>query len=117
MENTNPIKVACIHHPDRIGICRTIAGTDLCGECAGIAEALDMSAAQKFFCYFSETFRVLTTWNGGQLALVTRSKREKNGGCVRGDRLHVWATALDGSRWYGTGPVETGNYVRIRRVK
>jgi hypothetical protein len=99
----------------------------VCYDCMDEWERSFMAGMPAFTCYWPGAIgqRItseplwLTTWTGGTLARITRCTRSRRiwmptGGTYR--RVDIWATAPDGSRWYGHG-TDSHNLITIRRIK
>lgn len=96
-----------------------ITGETSCYDCASKAEIELLRHVDRFFAYLSTDNRHVVTWPGGRVGTVTRYT-EDSGRWTRFGRVHrryVQVTDVHGNRWTGTGPVENGNYVRLRRMK
>jgi hypothetical protein len=87
-------------------------GKRVCYACADASERERMRTADSMFAYVSTDSRSITTWTGGKLATVTAVWTSD-----RARKTYVQATDVHGTRWYGQGPSETGNYVNLRRAK
>ncbi|MGH8897499.1 MAG: hypothetical protein ACRDZ4_10845 [Egibacteraceae bacterium] len=91
----------------------------VCYSCDDVRERADMAQARPgdtFFVYLSGDGEHVTTWTGGALGYVTRTRGSTSytpsGGYF--ERVYVRVRALDGSHWYGQGPGRN-MYVRLRK--
>lgn len=92
------------------GYATTLDGRKLCYACADEAQRAEMATSERFVAYVSSDGKRVTTWTGGELARVTASWQD-----MAGRRRYVRAVDPSGARWHGVGPVETGDYVSLRR--
>ena len=87
----------------------------ICYGCADTRERLAMRKDDKIFAYLSADQARITTWTGGVLARVTWVSFPKRVGFGR--RQYVNAIDATGQKWHGSGPVDSGSYVRLTRTK
>lgn len=87
-------------------------GYTLCYGCMYVDQAVSMRWETTFFAY--QAGNRITDWVGNRLGDVLRSKVNKAGFAPQ---LMVWVVDLHGQHWYGTGPTESGTYVRLRKIK
>lgn len=95
------------------GYATTADGRQVCPACADSLQAQEMAASKpghRVTLYLSADNRTVTTWTGGVLGRVTRVTRNERQTFVR-------VVDVDGNRWAGIGPAESGTYVNLRRVK
>lgn len=113
-ENELPRMLNCGH--DRVaeglsaGYATTYQGYTLCASCCDADQLASMQWERKLYAYHAAD--ALTTWFGGILGRVTRSK-------VTRDRrqVHVWVRDMFGQQWHGQGPAESGNCLSLRKLK
>lgn len=91
------------------------SGRTLCYPCADDKQRATMATSASVVAYISGTGARVTTWSGGTLAAVTGHSISRNG-WHRSEVWRWWATAPDGSRWYGAN-AGAGMVVTMRRVK
>lgn len=88
-----------------------------CYECCQAADLKAMADDGQLTAYLSSDGAKITGWPGFMLARVTREWQTSAGGFLSGHKVtRVWATAEDGSEWYGRGPGR-GMYIRLHRAK
>lgn len=99
------------------GIARTADDRTMCYACADDAQRADLLTESRVFAYLSGDGRKVTTWTGGELGTVTALWRDAGRWSTYGivHRCYVRVTDVHGQRWHGSGPVENGDYVRLRR--
>lgn len=75
--------------------------------------------AAHWVAYLGRDGRTVTTWTGATLgtvtSLTTSGARWSRYGPVH--RRYVRVTDIHGAHWYGSGPVENGDYLRLHRAK
>ena len=78
-----------------------------------------MRTARDFFAYISDDNKTVTTWTGAKLGNVTRRTVSQGRWSSYGitHRHYVRVTDIHGGKWYGSGPVENGQYVRLHRAR
>jgi hypothetical protein len=94
-------------------------GKRYCYACCDRDEIASLRTADRFFAYLSADHNTVTTWTGGKLGNVTRYKMDSGRWTATQGTVHrcyVRVTDVHGNDWTGTGPVENGSYVRLRRV-
>lgn len=84
----------------------------ICLNCADDMEVEELKTADRYFAYLSSDNQTVTTWSGRKLGSVTHYHYSRPA-----KRCYVRVTDVHGVRWYGSGPLETGTYVRLHRVK
>lgn len=91
-------------------------GAVACYICADIQQRADMRTHGGAFGYISSDNKHVTTWSGGTLLHITYISKPKHVGFGR--RQYVKAVdTFTGHHYSGSGPVDNGNYVRMRKVK
>lgn len=65
-----------------------------------------------WFAYLSSDCKTVTTWIGEKLGSVTYYNPSR-----RARKCFIRMTDVHGGRWYGSGPLDSGTYVRLHRVK
>lgn len=93
----------------------TATNERVCYPCADTRERLDMRKERKVFAYLASDQRSITSWGGGKLARVTWVSAPRHVGFGR--RIYVNAVDATGQRWHGSGPADSGTYVRLTRSK
>lgn len=117
---TNTALLDCGHLPTPTdgagtGYAYDAEGRTYCYPCSDDRERAEMAASASHLCYVSGTGARITTWPGGTLAVVTGHTISRNG--WHGSEVwRWWATAPDGSRWYGAN-AGAGMVVNMRRIK
>lgn len=122
---TTTTALDCGHEPTdhgrafATGAARTADGRRICYACADDEQRADMLTEPRFVAYLSSDQRRVTTWTGGTLGAVTRYTTDAGRWSTFGivHRCYVRVTDVHGNHWTGTGPVENGDYVRLRRIK
>ena len=98
------------------GYATMLNGAIACYNCADIQQRADMRMQGYTFGYIGEDGKYVTTWSGGVLLRVTYVSQPKRVGFGR--RQYVKAVdTFTGHHYSGSGPVDNGNYVRMRRTK
>lgn len=94
-------------------------GKKSCFDCCHKADVELMRTADRFTAYLSDDHKRITNWPGGKLGTVTEYTESRGRWSQHGivHRCYVRVTDVHGNKWYGTGPVENGTYVSLRRVK
>lgn len=87
-------------------------GETKCYACADQYEIDLLRTADRFVAYLSLDSKRITTWTGGTLGTVTRATDS-----APAKKTYVRVTDVHGIDWYGVGPIESGTYVSLRRVK
>ena len=87
----------------------------ICYPCADTRTRMDMRKTDTVFAYLAKNGRHVTTWTGGELARVLSVSPPRNSGFGR--RLYVRAIDPTGQRWHGSGPADSGKYVRLTKTK
>lgn len=129
MNATQTRKLTCGHAPTEptsfhsngvpmtTGYARTEDDRTLCYACADDEQRAELLTRSDVFAYLSSDRKRVTTWTGGTLGTVTRytvsAGRWSTFGIVH--RCYVRVTDVHGQSWYGSGPVENGDYVRLHR--
>jgi hypothetical protein len=110
---TSPI-VDCGHEaiPQGVGTgyAHLIDGRRVCYSCADEAQRRQVVQDHTFVGYLDSDARRVTTWTGGELAKVTRTKPTAD------DKVSVWAVTPDGRYWYGRG-AGRGMVLTMRTIK
>lgn len=88
-------------------------GRTLCYACMYAKQLEEMRCTTRLFAYHGAG-DLVTDWPGNKLGVITKSKITKVGTM---SQLRVWVTDVHGQRWYGTGPTENGNYLRLRKTR
>lgn len=106
--------------PLTTGVAHTPDGRSICYSCADDEqrEALLGAGTVPFVAYLSSDRKCVTTWTGGTLGTVTRYTTGQGRWSTYGivHRCYVRVTDVHGQEWTGTGPVENGDYVRLRKL-
>lgn len=101
------------HSETTRGYGRDAAGKTKCYDCCEADDLARIDAGEPFVGYLTD--RRVTNWPGRTLLSVTSVAEQPRVGF--GGRTYVRAIDRNGKHWYGSGPLETGTYVRMRRVK
>ena len=111
------------HSASTTGTAHTPAGREICLTCANDQELIAFLSSDRYLAYLSSDAKTITTWPGGHLAYVTRTRKRTaftpSGGWY--ERWDVWARGpVDETgkhrTWYGVG-IGPGCYVRLRRTR
>lgn len=84
----------------------------LCYECAYIAERVAMTMTDDYVAYLNADNSNVVTWTGRSLGSVTKVTKSEDA-----QKTYVRVRDLEGKDWYGTGPLDSGSYVRLHRTK
>lgn len=100
------------------GTCQTTDGRTICLNCAEVEEVENLKTATDYFAYLASDKKTVTTWTGGTLGFVTAYWQSKGRWSSYGivHRCYVHVMDVHGVKWYGSGPVENGDYVRLHRA-
>lgn len=97
----------------------SMAGNKFCYACSGYSDALAIGDPRVIrMMLYVNAQGVVVNWPNIALGHVTHKTlpvRHWNGRTLQPVRYKV--LMLDGSRWYGTGPTASGDYIRLTRYK
>lgn len=109
----------CGHTPTAIPGCTgtgygvTPDGYTLCYQC-GYEDTLAAMRWETTLFAYQASNGMVTDWPGHHLGKIT-AQRVVTGGVA--SRLKVEMIDLHGQRWHGTGPTDSGTYLRLRKAK
>lgn len=94
-------------------------GAKICYACADAAERATLKTAERAFGYLSQDRQKITTWTGGELAVVRGIREHKRRMPRTGAPYTISyfrARDVHGAMWAGSSP-GPGMYARMRRMK
>lgn len=93
-------------------------GETMCYPCADAREQEKIKTADVFTGYVSADGKRITTWTGGELAVITSLTHSRKIYTKSGAYRMRWVTARtpDGARWYGRSK-DDADVITIRRMR
>lgn len=102
------------------GYAVTPRGRTLCYACCTAKDNATMKAARpgaRFFAYLGQSDKTITNWPGDKLGDVVSCVRRTTYNFCISRRLFVTVRDNFGNMWHGSGPADSGTYVRLTRSK